>query len=138
METLDLFAVITLAFILGEAVVTAMDVFKTFQFTKAWFAEHWKYLAALVTGIVIAVNYQLDLFVLLGVEPLIPAIGTVLTGIIGSRGSNYLADIFQRIRSWKVATVTVTQPSPVTSPSGVVTTSEPTITAVTKVANDKE
>lgn len=58
----------------------------------------WKYWASLILGIVIsvlvAVNWNLDLFKMAGLpEGQIPYVGAVLTGIVLSRGSNYISDL---------------------------------------------
>ena len=39
-----------------------------------------------------------DLFAVLGVEFAVPWIGTLLTGIFASRGSNYVNDLIGKIR----------------------------------------
>jgi hypothetical protein len=36
-----------------------------------------------------------------GLQGNIPLIGTIVTGLIASRGSNIVADLVERINSWK-------------------------------------
>jgi uncharacterized protein YacL len=55
---------------------------------------------ALVIGILIAVVFGLDLFTLLGFTvqwPALALVGVVLTGILLSRGSNFIHDLFKSI-----------------------------------------
>lgn len=55
---------------------------------------------ALIIGIFIAVMFGLDLFVLLGFTvqwPALAVVGVILTGILLSRGSNFIHDLFKSI-----------------------------------------
>ena len=54
----------------------------------------WQMILSLTLGIVIAVAYKFDLPKYLNFESHIPYVGSILTGILLSRGSNYLHDIF--------------------------------------------
>lgn len=61
--------------------------------------KDWKYWVSLVVSLLVSIlvvyNWELDLFsAILGVG-LIPLVGIVLTGIIVSRGSNYVADLIK-------------------------------------------
>lgn len=88
----SLFLTIFAAAILVEATVNIVDNIKERE-------TSWKYWGSLVAGIlvavVVAVNYGLDLFSALGLEGQIPVIGAVLTGVIISRGANYVADLLK-------------------------------------------
>lgn len=53
-------------------------------------------LIAIVLGIFLAFAFGLNAFVIVGIA-VHPIIGTVLTGIIISRGSNYASDLLSRI-----------------------------------------
>lgn len=59
---------------------------------------NWKHITAVVLSVLFAVLTQVDLFALVGVTFIIPHIGTALTGIIFSRGANYLSDFIKRIQ----------------------------------------
>lgn len=65
----------------------------------------WKYWAALaiglVIGLIVAINYDIDVFSLVGLEGRVPIIGAILTGLIISRGANIVSDIIGRLNAWK-------------------------------------
>ena len=52
---------------------------------------------SIIFGILIAVAYKIDLLKLVNIESNIPYIGSVLTGILFSRGSNYVHDILKTL-----------------------------------------
>ena len=58
---------------------------------------HYQMILSLIFGIFIAVVYKIDLLKLANIESEIPYIGCVLTGMLISRGSNYVHDILQTI-----------------------------------------
>ena len=58
-------------------------------------------LFSIVLGILIAVAYKLDLPEYLDLKSSIPYVGNVLTGILISRGSNYIYDILKTVTSTK-------------------------------------
>lgn len=68
----------------------------------------WKYWTALGVsiglGLVISLNYSIDVFKLAGLEGTVPFIGAILTGLIISRGSNIVSDIVDRLNSWRAST----------------------------------
>ncbi|MCK9479912.1 MAG: hypothetical protein M0R40_10525 [Firmicutes bacterium] len=55
----------------------------------------WKMLFSMLLGIMVAINFKIDLFQMFGVESAVPLISKILTGIIISRGSNYVADLLK-------------------------------------------
>ena len=55
-------------------------------------AAPWQMILSLALGIVIAVAYKFDLPKYLKMESQIPYVGCILTGILISRGSNYVYD----------------------------------------------
>ncbi len=57
----------------------------------------WQMILSLILGIVIAVAYRLDLPKHLGLKSDISYVGSILTGILISRGSNYLFDLINKI-----------------------------------------
>ncbi|MBQ6144045.1 MAG: hypothetical protein IJI84_06195 [Clostridia bacterium] len=58
---------------------------------------HYQMVLSLMFGIFIAVAYKIDLLKLVNIESEIPYVGSILTGIIFSRGSNYLYDLMSKI-----------------------------------------
>lgn len=52
---------------------------------------------ALFVGLVLALGTGLDLFTLIGIPIIIPYIGMVLTGVLISRGANFVHDLFKKI-----------------------------------------
>ncbi len=58
---------------------------------------HYQMILSLVFGIFIAVSYKIDILKLVSIESEIPYIGCVLTGILFSRGSNYIHDILKTL-----------------------------------------
>ena len=56
---------------------------------------HYQMILSLIFGIFIAVAYKIDILKLANIESEIPYVGSVLTGILFSRGSNYIHDILQ-------------------------------------------
>lgn len=57
-----------------------------------------KYLSAGL-GIVLCVAYRADILAMLGVISPLPYVGSVVTGLIIGRGSNFLNDFYQRIKN---------------------------------------
>ena len=56
----------------------------------------WQMTLSLILGIIIAVAYKLDLPAHFNLTSKIPYFGCVLTGILLSRGSNYIFDLFDK------------------------------------------
>ncbi len=66
-----------------------------------------KYVSATI-GIVVAVLYKADLFALFGLFSSYAYVGSILTGFVISRGSNYLNDFISRInKSENTTTVSI-------------------------------
>ncbi len=61
----------------------------------------WQIFAAMTLGIACAVAFKIDLFALTGINAQIPYFGMVLTGILLSRGSNYVFDLLKSIKGKK-------------------------------------
>ena len=53
---------------------------------------------SLIIGIIIAFTMDIDMFELLGHEPQIQYVGIVATGIIGSRGANFVHDFIEKLQ----------------------------------------
>lgn len=58
----------------------------------------WQFWGSIVVGVLVAFTYGLDLFAVLGFDAAVPYVGIVLTGLVFSRGANYVADILSRIK----------------------------------------
>lgn len=54
-------------------------------------------LGALILSIILAVATQIDLFKVLDIE-IIPVIGSIFTGILISRGANFIHDLLTKIQ----------------------------------------
>ena len=59
----------------------------------------WEIGASLLLGIIVAISYNLDLPAHFNLNSKIPYVGCVLTGILISRGSNYVFDIIKKVTS---------------------------------------
>ena len=81
--------------VLIEAVVTYA---KTFAIDKK---IKWQMIAAVVLSIGVCLAYSLDIPALVGIEGSVPYVGNVITGILISRGSNYIYDLFGILKGKK-------------------------------------
>ena len=67
----------------------------------------WKYWLALglslVAGAGLSWNYNVDVFTLVGLEGNVPVFGSIVTGLLASRGSNIVSDLIGKINAWKLA-----------------------------------
>jgi len=82
------------AAVIIEGVITYVNTF----FANGKF--QWQMLTAIVLGVLIAIAYNLDLLALFGMVSTIPIIGCALTGILLSRGANYIFDLINSIGSY--------------------------------------
>ena len=57
----------------------------------------WQMIFSLALGIIVAVAYKFDLPKYLNMEANIPHVGCILTGILISRGANYIYDLLTKI-----------------------------------------
>jgi len=57
----------------------------------------WQIIVAMALGILVSIGYRLDIFEQFGMLPSIPYLGWTLTGILISRGSNYIFDLIGQI-----------------------------------------
>ena len=88
------FALIVMA-ILVEAVITYIGEIRTFKSPLV---------LSLLLGVTLAVIYKIDLPATLGVVADVPYVGSVLTGIVMARGSNYLYDLIGRFTDMQFKT----------------------------------
>lgn len=61
----------------------------------------WKIILAIALGCLIAVNLNLDVFKLVGLSEINGMVGTILTGVLISRGSNYVFELYDKLTDWK-------------------------------------
>ena len=87
-----------------------------------------KKVASIVLGIGVCIVYKVGLIALLGVEGGIPVVDYIATGIIISRGSNFLSDLLTRIKGGNVTQTTTTTPVSPNSLTTTITETTPTIT----------
>ena len=50
-------------------------------------------IASIILGIIVAINFDIDVFEYTKLHSMVPFMGNVLTGILLSRGSNYFFDL---------------------------------------------
>ena len=55
-------------------------------------------LGALIVSILVCVLTGADIFPLVGLNISVPFVGSVLTGIVASRGANFVSDLFTRLK----------------------------------------
>lgn len=80
---------------ISKIAITAMLVEGIITYINEFFISGiapWQMILSLTLGIVIAVTYKFDLPKYLNMESQIPYVGCILTGILISRGSNYVYD----------------------------------------------
>lgn len=53
---------------------------------------------AIILGIFISITYQIDLIGAVGIEAILPIFGYILTGILISRGANFVSDFLKGIK----------------------------------------
>lgn len=58
-------------------------------------------LGSLVLSIIICLLARIDIFSIVGIELAIPVIGSALTGIVVSRGANFVNDLFTKLQGGK-------------------------------------
>lgn len=84
------FGIVTFA-VLIEAIITYFNEFYV-QGNICW-----QMLFSMVLGVIIAVTYKLDLPSYFNLSSDIPYVGCILTGILLSRGSNYIFDLLDKL-----------------------------------------
>jgi len=56
-------------------------------------------LGSLLLSMIICVLAQINIFTIVGIELIVPIIGYLLTGIIVSRGANFVNDLFSKLNN---------------------------------------
>ena len=77
--------------------ILALTVEALVEYGKIIFTAriNWTQVAAILIAVLLAIAASTDLYALLGVSFNIPYLGCILTGIVFSRGANYLADFIK-------------------------------------------
>lgn len=86
----------------GKIFLMSFVVVSIYDIVKGFYKDNKVDVNSIVTavlGIIVAILAQLDVFALLGVSFIIPYFGQVLTGLVISKGSNYVYDFITRILS---------------------------------------
>ena len=55
-------------------------------------------LGSLLLSMIICVLAQINIFKIVGIDLIVPIIGSLLTGIIVSRGANFVNDLFKKLK----------------------------------------
>lgn len=55
-------------------------------------------IGSLVLGVIICLAAQIDIFSIVGINMIVPFIGSIFTGIIVSRGANFVNDLLKRLK----------------------------------------
>ncbi len=92
---MELFFAILFMAIIVEGIVTYIKTI----FVNGVF--QWQIIVSIALGVFASVAYNVDLLSILGLSASIPFVGCVLTGILISRGSNYIFDLVGQITTIK-------------------------------------
>jgi len=82
--------------IIGAIVIEAIIEYFNATLSKKF---HPRYILSIIFGSVFAIIYGLDLLAILGLETNVPYAGMIFTGILLSRGSNYITHFIKRVTS---------------------------------------
>lgn len=55
-------------------------------------------LGSLLLSMIICVLAQINIFEIVGINLIVPIVGSLLTGIIVSRGANFVNDLFKKLK----------------------------------------
>lgn len=94
MEDKRIVSVITFSMLIESIITYAKNIFINSEI-------HWEMIISMIIGIIISLAYDLDLTSYFASSPKRPIIGYILTGVLISRGSNYLYDILGQIINLK-------------------------------------
>lgn len=84
----------------SQIIIVAILIEAIWENCKAVWQENkfsWDKLGALVVSIFICISVQADVFGLVGLNIVLPVLPNILTGILVSRGANFVHDIFEKI-----------------------------------------
>lgn len=92
-------AVIILAFLVEAIYTNLRMIWDSNKF-------NWNNLGALIVAVLVAVVAGVDIFPALGINMIVPYVGSVLTGILISRGANVIFDVLKKINEMLAGKVT--------------------------------
>lgn len=55
-------------------------------------------LGSLLLSMIVCVLAEIDIFKIIGINLIVPVVGSLLTGIIVSRGANFVNDLFKKLK----------------------------------------
>lgn len=55
-------------------------------------------LGSLLLSMIVCVLAEIDIFKIIGINLIVPIVGSLLTGIIVSRGANFVNDLFKKLK----------------------------------------
>lgn len=55
-------------------------------------------LGSLLLSMIVCVLAEIDIFKIIGINLIVPIVGSLLTGIIVSRGANFVNDLFKKVK----------------------------------------
>ena len=85
----------TFGIVIFSALIEALITYINQFFVSGEFS--WKMLASIALGVLVSIAYGLDLPAHFNLHSQIPYLGNILTGILLSRGSNYVFDVIKKL-----------------------------------------
>ena len=93
--------------VFGAVIAEALIEYANMVVTDNDHRLDWRVIMSAVIGIGVALAFGIDLFEVIGIAAKVPYVGMVLTGVVISRGSNYIHDILKKIVGEKAKAVTL-------------------------------
>lgn len=95
-------AVIILAFLVEAIYTNLRMIWDSNKF-------NWNQLGALIVAVIVSVFAGVDVFPAVGINMIVPYVGSVLTGILISRGANVIFDVLKKINEMLSGKITATE-----------------------------
>ena len=73
-------------------------IWENIKFVRKDKAINVNMVGSLIISILICVLARVDIFAVIGIDLIVKVIGSILTGIIVSRGANFVNDLFTRLK----------------------------------------
>ena len=89
---------------ISAVLIMAVIVEAVIDYVKGWVVQkkiQWQHIAGELFGVAVSFAYSLDIPALVGIESGIKYVGIVLTGVLISRGSNSVHDLYKTLISKK-------------------------------------